>query len=87
MKVSNEQIARVIAEPALTPDASKVDEAVIRLVDAELVQSVTRDVLSMPDRDAMVEEIKAKVEAGTYQVSADEIVDTMVRRAIADRIR
>ncbi|MBS1708205.1 MAG: flagellar biosynthesis anti-sigma factor FlgM [Armatimonadetes bacterium] len=87
MKVSNEQIARVIAEPVLTPEASKVDEAVIRLVDADLVQSVTRDVLNAPDRDAMVAEIKARVDAGTYNVSADDIVDTMVRRAIADRIR
>lgn len=87
MKVSNEQIARVIAEPVITPDANKVDDAVIRLVDAELVQSVTREVLNAPDREAMVAELKAKIDAGTYQVSADEIVDTMVRRAIADRIR
>lgn len=87
MKVSNEQIARVIAQPVLTPDANKVDDAVIRLVDAELVQSVTKDVLNAPDREAMVAEIKAKVDAGTYKVSADDIVDTMVRRAIADRIR
>jgi len=87
VKVSNEQIARVIAEPVITPDANKVDDAVIRLVDAELVQSVTREVLNAPDREAMVAELKAKIDAGTYQVSADEIVDTMVRRAIADRIR
>ena len=87
MKVSNEQIARVIAEPVITPDANKVDDAVIRLVDAELVQSVTREVLNAPDREAMVAELKAKIDAGSYQVSADEIVDTMVRRAIADRIR
>lgn len=87
MKVSNEQIARVIAEPVITPDANKVDDAVIRLVDAELVQSVTKDVLNAPDREAMVAELKAKIDAGTYHVSADDIVDTMVRRAIADRIR
>jgi anti-sigma28 factor (negative regulator of flagellin synthesis) len=31
--------------------------------------------------------LRERIEAGTYQVSADEIVECMVRRAIADQIR
>jgi negative regulator of flagellin synthesis FlgM len=41
----------------------------------------------MPDREDMIAEIKAKIEAGDYQPSSDEIADAMIRRSIADHIR
>lgn len=40
-----------------------------------------------PDaREELVAELKARVDSGTYNVTADEIADLMVRRAYADRI-
>jgi negative regulator of flagellin synthesis FlgM len=41
----------------------------------------------MPDREEMVASLKARIEAGEYNPSAEDIVDTMIRRAIADRMR
>lgn len=55
--------------------------------DAYLVKEVTKQVLEMPDREEMIASLKARIEAGEYNPSADEIVDTMVRRAIADKMR
>jgi anti-sigma28 factor (negative regulator of flagellin synthesis) len=35
----------------------------------------------------MVASLKARIEAGEYNPTSHEIVDTMIRRAIADRMR
>lgn len=87
MKISQEQLNIVLEGKAETLDANKVDEAVIRLTDGDLIKDVVNKVNEMPDRDAMVEELKAKIESGRYQPTGDEIVDAMIRRSIADRIR
>jgi negative regulator of flagellin synthesis FlgM len=55
--------------------------------DNELVADVTQKVMDMPDREEMINRLRAKIEAGEYNPSAEEIVDTMARRAIADRMR
>lgn len=55
--------------------------------DADLIAKVKSDVMAMPDREEMVADLKARIEAGTYNPSGDEIADTMIRRAIADRIK
>ena len=55
--------------------------------DAYLVKDLTKKVLEAPDREEMIESLKARIEAGEYNPSAEDIVDTMVRRAIADRMR
>lgn len=55
--------------------------------DAHLVKEMTRKVLDAPDREDMIASLKERIAAGTYNPSAEEIVDTMVRRAIADRMR
>ena len=34
-----------------------------------------------------IAELKAKIEAGEYNPTGDEIADAMIRRSIADRIR
>lgn len=87
MKISTQQLEKVLKGEGNTLDTAKVDEAVIRLTDSELIQKVKDSVKSMPDRDAMVAELKAKIEAGQYNPSGDDIADTMIRRTIADRIR
>ena len=88
MKVSNEQIASVLAhQGALTPESAVVDAAVIRVADKDLVESVVEKVKATPDREDRIAELKAKLDAGQYNPSGDDIADAMIRRAIADRIR
>ena len=70
-----------------------VDEIVLigetrgREEDQALVERLTEEVARMSDREIMIAELKARIEAGTYNPSAEEIVDGMVRRSIADRVR
>jgi flagellar biosynthesis anti-sigma factor FlgM len=55
--------------------------------DAE-VQRVKALVEALPDvREDLVQALKARVEAGTYHVSSDEIADLMIRRTWADSMR
>jgi anti-sigma28 factor (negative regulator of flagellin synthesis) len=72
------------------PGADLEDEATaaqIRERDAELIAQVTESVINAPDRDELVVEVRARIEAGQYSPTAAEIVEAMLRRAIADRIR
>jgi len=88
MKISQEQLKKVASTGgAITPDSEVVDAAVIKLTDKELIQEITHKVEDMPDREEMIAELKAKIEAGEYKVSGDEIADAMIRREIADNIR
>jgi anti-sigma28 factor (negative regulator of flagellin synthesis) len=88
MKVSNEQIATVLAQNgSVTPESAIVDAATIRLMDKDLVEAVVEKVKNLPDREDRIAELKAKIEAGQYNPAGDEIADAMIRRAIADRIR
>lgn len=87
MKISTEQLNAVKAlHGHVTPPESVVDKAVIKLMDADLVKSVTQAVEAMPDREDMIADLKARIDAGTYNVSSEEIVVAMARRANADRI-
>lgn len=85
VKISNEQIQKV--REGVSPSQKTVDEAVIKLVDADLIKEVVADINAMPDREEFVAELRARIEAGTYNPSSEDIADTMVRRAIADKIR
>jgi len=87
VKISTEQLAKVDALGGnVTPPESVVDTAVIKLMDGELIKSVTAEVNSQPDREDMIAELKSRIEKGEYKVTAEEIVDIMVRRAKADKI-
>jgi anti-sigma28 factor (negative regulator of flagellin synthesis) len=55
--------------------------------DQELIAQLTSEVMAMGDREEMIADLKARIESGTYNPTGDEIADTMIRRAIADRIR
>lgn len=88
MKISLEQLEKVAETGGrITPRESEVDSAFIRLTDSELVKKVVTSVMEMPDREEMVAELRARVESGDYNPSAEEIVDAMLRRAKADSIR
>lgn len=84
MKISNQQIEEI--KKGNPVSQTQVDAAVIRLTDADLIAEVTAQVNAMPDREDMIADLKARIESGDYNPSAEEITDTMIRRAIADRI-
>lgn len=87
MKISTEQLEKVKAlDGQVAPSERLVETSVIKLMNAELIKSITAEVNAMPDREEMIAELKSRIEKGEYNVSADDIVDTMVRRAAADRI-
>jgi len=65
----------------------EIEETRLKQQDQALVRNITASVVSLPDRDEMIAELRARIQAGTYFIPADAIVDGMVRRAIADSIR
>lgn len=84
MKISTQQIEEI--KKGNPVGQTKVDAAVIKLMDADLIAEVTAKVNAAPDREEMIADLKARIEAGTYNPTGDEITETMIRRAIADRI-
>jgi anti-sigma28 factor (negative regulator of flagellin synthesis) len=87
MRISDNEVKKILGgTPAIVSAIVSVGEDVVqRSKDAELIAEVTQNVIAMPDREAFVAEMKARVESGQYNPTADEIVDAMVRRAIADK--
>jgi flagellar biosynthesis anti-sigma factor FlgM len=55
--------------------------------DADLIAEVKALILNMPEvREEVVAELRDRIERGEYHVSASDIAEAMVRRAIADSI-
>ncbi|MEZ0324756.1 MAG: flagellar biosynthesis anti-sigma factor FlgM [Fimbriimonas sp.] len=90
MRISDTEIKKILEhpEPAELAEAIvKIEEARVRQQDQDMVRELTASVTAMPDREAMISELKARIEAGTYAPTAEDIVQGMVRRAIADHVR
>jgi anti-sigma28 factor (negative regulator of flagellin synthesis) len=89
MRISDEQVQRILETRNSVVDEIEVLglQKAIEGPDAELVKKVTQDVIAMPDREEMIADLKARIEAGTYKPTGEDIVDAMIRRAIADRVR
>lgn len=60
---------------------SRAEEA--RRIAAQLDENDANDVA----REQIVASLRARVEAGTYHVSGEQIAEMMVRRFLADRVR
>lgn len=92
MKVSIEQVRKVVeqvrtqhpelqATPILDSDPTSPQ-------DTRLIRQVVEEVMRMPEvRKELAKELKARIERGEYNPSSQEIVEALVRRAIADKIR
>lgn len=90
MRISDEQVKKVLSDDrAAYHDAliGPISRPVGREEDKDLIDALTAEVMKMPDREDYVAELQAKIQSGEYNPSGDEIVDAMIRRAIADRIR
>ena len=74
------------AAPAATVELSPQAQA-LSAAKAEAARFAPA-VAAVPDtRDTLVADLKARIDAGTYHVSGQDIADQVVRRAQADRLR
>lgn len=88
MQISDAQVKMV--REMLAHEIQEMDlplESYPRPEDAGLIKEVVQSVHDLPVREDRVAELKAKIEAGQYNPTGDEIADAMIRRAVADRIR
>ena len=89
MRISDNEVQKIRHQTPtnIVDEIVAIGETRVREEDQALVELLTEKVASMSDRENMIAELKARIEAGTYNPSAEEIVDGMVRRSIADRMR
>ncbi len=89
MRISDTEIKKIISGPSTAIVDAIVETGVehVRLENQKLVEAVSAEVLAMTDREEMIEEIRAQIASGQYNPSGEEIVDAMLRRAIADNFR
>lgn len=87
MRISDNEVKKILSGTALVSEIVDRGEILDREADMKLAHDVTQDVLAMGDREEQIADLKARIEAGTYNPTGDEIADTMIRRSIADRIR
>lgn len=90
MQISDTEVRRILGGATLIEDINSVMDGIDEPVfdaDPEMIARITKSVMEMPDREDRIAELKAKIDAGEYRVTSAEIVDAMVRRAIADRVR
>ncbi len=88
MRISDTEIKKILnGEYSVVEDIMKHERvSELKRENEDLIKQVTKDVMEMPDREAMVAELKARIEAGTYNPTGDEIADAMIRRSVADRL-
>ena len=89
MRISDTEVKKIInsPSPAIVHAIVEAGEAHNREQDRQLVEAVTKEVLATGDRDAMIDELRSQIASGQYNPSGEEIVDAMLRRAVADNIR
>lgn len=87
MRVSDNEVKKVLGQHSLTTEVVEIEEERVRQEDEELIQDLVKEVASMPDREEWIAELRSRIEAGTYKPTAEEIVDSMVRRSIVDNYR
>jgi len=92
MQISDAQVKMVkelLVQRGLIREIQDMDlplESFPRPEDAELIRQVVQEVLNMPEREDRIADLKARIEAGTYNPTGADIADAMIRRAIADRM-
>lgn len=85
MRISDTEIKKIVDGTAV-----EMPDALLALGhekdDDTLIARTTERVMAQGDREEMVASLKARIEAGTYNPTAEQIVDAMARRAIADHL-
>ncbi|MHB8636377.1 MAG: flagellar biosynthesis anti-sigma factor FlgM [Fimbriimonadaceae bacterium] len=96
MRISDNEVKKILSQTAdagatpshglLVEEIKEIGAEAERRADAELVKQVVEDVIQTPDREDMIADLRARIEAGAYHPSGDDIAEAMIRRSIADRI-
>ncbi len=87
MRISDNEMKKVLEKSAVVGEIHQIGEDQAKLeADKPLIRQVARDVINMPDREDMVAELKARIDAGEYNPSGEDIADAMIRRSIVDRM-
>lgn len=89
MRITTEQVKALIRERRKGGQLAHNEVNLHRPGDADLklLHEVKEAILAMPEvRQELVKEIRERIERGEYNPSADEIVDAMIRRALADQV-
>lgn len=88
MRISDNEIKKVLNKPeVVAKEIDQIGQENQLREDKPLIENLTAEIIEMPDREEMIAELKARIEAGEYNPTGDEIADAMIRRSIADRIR
>jgi anti-sigma28 factor (negative regulator of flagellin synthesis) len=85
MQIRKEQIDALRKAQEEGISQQKADAATIKLLDQELIAATVQRIEAAPDREDRIAELKARIAAGEYMVTGEEIADAMIRRAAADR--
>lgn len=90
MQITDQQVKlaqeQILAKKKLVKELMEIGLANQAAADQQMVKELVEKVIAMPDREDRIADLKARIEAGTYHVTADQIVDAMARRAIADKM-
>jgi anti-sigma28 factor (negative regulator of flagellin synthesis) len=87
MQISDVEVQKILDSKKLVAEIVEIGQDRARVEDAQIVKEVTEAVMKMPDREDRIQELKAKIEAGTYHVTGEQIAESMIRRNIADKIQ
>jgi len=87
MRISDAEVKRLINAPgqSIVEAIELVGTENFRQQDQQLVKGLAKEINNRPDREDMIAELRAQIEAGEYNPSGEEIVESMLRRAIADQ--
>jgi anti-sigma28 factor (negative regulator of flagellin synthesis) len=89
MRISDNEIKKKLQSGhyAVVSDITDLGNSIkTREKEADHIKQVTAEVIAMPDREYLIADLKARIEAGSYNPTGDDIADAMIRRSIADRI-
>lgn len=90
MQVSDNEIKKVLSREGVVEQINDLMHGIDDPqydIDPEMVKEIARRVIEMPDREDRIAELKARIESGEYNPTSAQIVDAMIRRAIADSVR
>jgi anti-sigma28 factor (negative regulator of flagellin synthesis) len=86
MQISDVEVKKIIHSKKLVAEIVEIGQERSKAEEAQIVKDVTQAVVAMPDREDRIAELKARIDAGTYNVTGAEIADAMIRRNIADKV-
>lgn len=86
MRITDDQMKKALAR---AKEGRKLDEPILpsegfRESNGDVIRRLTKQIVDMPEREELVQELRRRIESGEYNPSGEEIADAMLRRAIAD---